>query len=92
MFLSTETVPFLKILSFQRGRAVPVLIPEDTKLALEYIADTDVRNDVGVGSAKYLFAAKSSDLSGGKLVVNYPEILDVNICFIYFIYWRPLGL
>ena len=49
----------LLYLNLQRGKRVPVLIPDDTKEALKYITDTEVRRIGGVKKTNgYMFATK----------------------------------
>lgn len=49
------------------GRAVPVLIPEDTKAALQFIANKETRKALNVGN-KFLFATNKQKESEKKTV------------------------
>lgn len=43
----------------QVGRAVPVILPDDVKQGLRYLADSSVRASVGISSSnEYLFASE----------------------------------
>lgn len=50
-------MPFKISHAFQTGKDVPVVVPEDVRRILQYLADSEVRRAAGISTANpYIFA------------------------------------
>lgn len=67
---------FMIFIFFKLGRGVPVIVPNDTKRLLKYLASADVRVKAGIQpSIDFLFSNTS------KNNIFYTSHLTVSSCF-----------
>ena len=67
----------------QQGSAVPVIIPLETRAAMEFLADQKIRRKAGVDKNPYLFADKGlySIIVIQSVFRSYSR-KRVNICYV----------
>ena len=66
---------------FQRSRPAPVIIPQDVKPALEFLADAQTRKTIGIGvDSKWLFPSQGKT----RIVNQYGSKIQQNCLFTLF--------